>query len=66
MPWVRFTAAFDWRHPAFRGHSVTAYKRGMVALVSQACADKALNSNKAVAATRPQGKKLQQGERSPC
>lgn len=52
MPWIRFTANFDWRKAP---RVVTAYKAGMVQLVSQACRDAAVDAMVAVDAERPAG-----------
>lgn len=53
MPWVRFTADFDFHPPARRGRVVIAYKSGMILLVAQACADMAVTSGKATRTQRP-------------
>lgn len=49
--WVRFTADFDWRQPAF----TIAYKDGMTLNVTRACADAAVAAGKAEKATRKKG-----------
>lgn len=50
MPWVRFTADFDWKPiPAV----TIAYKADMVRLVTRACASKAAELGKAEKAERP-------------
>ena len=41
--WVRFTADFEWRQPAF----TIAYKDGMTLNVTRACADAAVAAGKA-------------------
>lgn len=49
MPWVRFTAPFDFHIK----HNVTiAYKAGGEYLVKQRCADEAMKAGKAVEAAR--------------
>jgi hypothetical protein len=52
MPWVRFTANYDWKKTP---RVVTAYKAGMVQLVSQACRDAAVAASAAVEIERPDG-----------
>jgi hypothetical protein len=52
MPWVRFTAKFDWRKAP---RVVTASKAGMVQRVSQACRDAAVAAAAAVEIERPEG-----------
>jgi hypothetical protein len=49
--WVRFTADFSWRQPAFS----IDYKNGMVENVTRGCADEALAKGVAV---RSPGKKV--------
>jgi len=51
VPWVRFTADFNFHVR----HNVTiAYKAGMVLLVKQRCADEAIWQGKAITVDRPQ------------
>jgi hypothetical protein len=52
MPWVKFTANFDWKKAP---RVVTAYKAGMVQLVSQSCRDAAVNAGVAADTERPAG-----------
>ena len=50
MPWIRFTADFDWRPK----HGVTiAYKAGMVKLVTTPCAVAAIAAGKAERTVKP-------------
>lgn len=51
MPWVRFTKDFDWRKAP---RVVTAYKAGMVLLVSQAARDAATAAGAALDTPRPE------------
>ena len=46
MPWVRFTADFDWSP---RYGATIAYRAGMVLNVTRRCRDGAVKANKAVA-----------------
>lgn len=50
MPWVRFTAAFDWHA---KPNVTIAYRAGQRYLVSQACATAALNDGKAAPSPWP-------------
>ena len=47
MPWVRFTAPFNWR-VKIKPHVVISYKAGQSYLVKQRCADDAVKARKAV------------------
>lgn len=47
--WVRFTADFSWRQPAFS----IDYKNGMVENVTRGCADEALAKGVAVKTATP-------------
>lgn len=51
MPWVRFTARFDFQVKT-KPHVVISYKAGSVMLVKQRCFDEALSAGKAVAVER--------------
>lgn len=53
MPWIRFSADFDWSPPAYRNRVTIAYKAGMVQLVTRACADKATAKGAASPTKRP-------------
>ncbi len=53
MPWVHFTANFDWSPPEFNGHVTTAYKAGAVTMVTTPCAIAALAAGKGEKATKP-------------
>jgi flavoprotein len=48
MPWVTFTADFDWRPPAFKRRVVLAYKSGTTELVKRDCATAAISAGKAI------------------
>lgn len=48
MPWVRFTADFDWYPPERNGRYCIAYKSGMELLVTTPCAVAAETAGKAV------------------
>ncbi len=50
MPWVRFTAPFNYH---VKRNVTIAYKPGHVCLVKIACADQAIRSGKAVEIERP-------------
>lgn len=50
MPWVKFTADFDWRP---RHGVVMAYRAGGAVLVTTACAKAAKAKGSAVAAVKP-------------
>lgn len=52
MPWVRFTAAFDWAPPERNGRFLIAYKPGRH-LVTRACAEAAIAAGKAASCARP-------------
>jgi hypothetical protein len=52
MPWLHFTADFDWRQPGF----TIAYKAGTTKNVTRDCAAAALAKGKAEPADRPQGR----------
>lgn len=52
MPWVHFTARFDWMP---KRQVMIAYKAGMTCLVSAACAAAAKKKGVAVDAARPDG-----------
>lgn len=53
MPWVRFTADFDFRpSPAV----TIAYLKGQVRLVTRACSARAKEARKAEAASKPRSK----------
>ncbi len=54
MPWVRFTADFDFKPK----RAVTvAYRQGMVKMVPTPCATAAIAAGKAEATTKPEGAK---------
>ena len=57
MPWVRFSADFDWPVPERNGQALIAYRTGMVKLVRKACAEQAIAAGKAARAARPTGGK---------
>lgn len=50
MPWVRFTADYDWR---INSRALIAYRAGKTCLVTQVCAREAIEKGKAVAVERP-------------
>lgn len=50
MPWLKFTADFDWRPQI---GTVLAYKAGTVALVTTPCADAAKAAGNAEPAAKP-------------
>lgn len=50
MPWVKFTADFDWRP---RANVVMAYRRSTVDLVTTACARAAKAKGVAVTVPKP-------------
>lgn len=52
MPWVHFTADYDYR---MTKHSVRAYKKGMRMLVSQKCFDAVMARGVAEPIDRPDG-----------
>lgn len=53
MPWVLFTANFDF-HPPENRFSFVAYKAGMIQFVRRVCAERAIASGKAEPTVRPQ------------
>lgn len=54
MPWIRFTADFDWRPIP---QKTIAYKAGMHKLVTTRCADAAIAAGKAVKQAKPKAPK---------
>lgn len=63
MPWVKFTADFDWH---LKPSHVTAYKAGMRQLVTTPCAAEAIKLGKAVkleASKRPSARGKADGRR---
>jgi len=54
MPWVRFTAGFDFKP---RRAVTVAYQAGQVKLVTSPCARAAIAAGKAEPATKPEGTK---------
>jgi hypothetical protein len=56
MPWVRFTADFDWYPPERRGHWCKAYKAGTVDLVTSPCAAAAIAAGKVERCDKPKDK----------
>lgn len=55
MPWVRFTADFDFK---VRPQLMIAYRRGKRHLVSQACAKAAIDAGKAEPLSEDECRKL--------
>lgn len=51
MPWVRFTANFDWK-PTLK--VMYAYRAGSVHLVHSRCAEQAIRAGKAEPCERPE------------
>lgn len=47
MPWIRFTADYDFSPVALKGHVTIAYKAGMVKNVTTECATLAVGADKA-------------------
>lgn len=61
MPWVAFSADFDWYPPERNGRWMCAYKAGSILLVTTPCARAARAACKATPARRP-GKESGHGE----
>ena len=61
MPWVCFTANFDWQPPGARW--MIAYKAGSVHLVKRIVAEKAIKESKAKAIERPEHRKTSHASR---
>ena len=53
MPWVRFTADFDFSPAAKHGHVTTAFKAGQVHFVTRECATLSVAAGKAKRASSP-------------
>lgn len=53
MPWIRFTEAFNWHVPKYKGRVTVSFKLGTTKFVTRDCAAKALAAGKAEPAQRP-------------
>lgn len=58
MPWVRFTAPFDFSPAALGGRSTVAYPAGMERNVTRECADIAIPAGKAERIAAPRKEKV--------
>lgn len=53
MPWVEFTADFDWHVPQYKGRVTVPFPKGARLFVTRACAEEALRLGRATYSTRP-------------
>lgn len=66
MPWVEFTADFDWHVPQYNGRVTVPFPKGARLFVTRACAEEALRLGRATRIARPKVDHGSPDERRPA